>query len=140
MMTVLKTEYKNWYESQLPNAKNHYGDKLADTISYAIEEKINPVDFMKEIGRSLKPKFLRSGESAVSEKITQIVTEAVGYILPLTLEKLANDASDQVEMILIKMRKDFAAQNAEFSPGTQNFQLNSQLDLKFNVAKILEKF
>lgn len=139
MMTVLKTEYKNWYESQLPNAKNHYGDKLADTISYAIEEKINPVDFMKEIGRSLKPKFLRSGESAVSEKITQIVTESVGYILPLTLEKLANDASEQVELILIKMRKDFAAQNAEFSPGTQNFQLNSKLDLKFNVAKILEK-
>ena len=68
--TYLKSEYIQWCSDQIKFQTNNYSYELIDVIIERIEKDINGLDFMKEIGSSMIPSFLKSNdETTVSKKI-----------------------------------------------------------------------
>jgi hypothetical protein len=93
---------------------------------------------MKEIVNSLTPRFLKSDkETAISMKISKIISEAIEKILPKNIEDIANDANNQIEYILIKMEKEFLSQKNTLN--TKNNHENINFSSNINTSQILSK-
>lgn len=134
----LKSEYKQWHANQIDFQTNKYCDELIDIIISRIEKEINGSDFFKEIGNSLIPKFLKSNEeTAVSKKISLIISETIETILPKKIKCISEEANDQIEYILIKMQQDYLTTKNTFN--TKNNSLNFNPSLNIDTSLILKQ-
>lgn len=107
IISVLEKEYNDWYIKNIGYAIDGFTDDLLERILEKIETDVRIIDLFKEIGSSLIPGALkRTKETAISKKISIIIEESLGLILPQKLESLAEESNTQIEYILIKMQKD----------------------------------
>lgn len=139
IIELLKKEYKEWHTNQIDFQTNKYSDELIDIIISGIEKDINGADFMKEIANSLTPRFLKSNkETAVSIKISKIISDSIEKILPKNIQDIANDANNQIEYILIKMQKDYLSQKNTLKPKKNpvNINFSSNIDTSLILKQI----
>lgn len=138
VISQLKSEYNQWHSNQIDYESDTYRDKLIDIIIISIEKEISPTDFMKEIKNSLTPSFLKSSnESPVAKKISEIISKAIQSVLPRQMEKIAIDANNHIELILLKLEKEFLTIKQESSAkGKSTVNFSSNLDLSIILKSI----
>lgn len=130
IIKLLKSEYKQWYANQIDFQTNNYSDELIDIIISRIEKEINGSDFLKEIGNSLTPSFFKSNkESAVSKKISTIISETIEKILPERIKGISEEANNQIEYILIKMQQDYLTKKNTFNSKHNSVNFNPSLNI-----------
>jgi GTPase SAR1 family protein len=143
VINQLNSEYKQWYSNLIDYESDIYRDKLIDIIIVNIEKEISPIDFMKEIKNSLTPSFLKSSnESPVAKKISEIISNAIESVLPKQMEKIAKDANNHIELILLKLEKEFLIKKQiSTAKGNSNVNFSSNLDLSIilkNITKLIK--
>lgn len=137
IITILEGEYSEWCAKNIGYATDGFSDALLDTILVRIESDIGVFDLFKEIGGSLTPGFLKrkDSETAISKKMGQIIEESLNSILPEKLEKLAAGSNTSIELILIKMQKDFVS-NKTLNTGNTNRPDQHGISANIDTSKI----
>lgn len=133
IITELKREYVEWNKKEIRFQTDKFTDDLISVISRKIDEEISMTDFFKEIGGSLTPKILkRNKETAISKKINIIIQNAIETVLTESIGQMAKLSNTQIEIILIKMQKDYLAdKNVKVNRVEQDYSsLNNGLDLR----------
>lgn len=138
IIKLLNSEYRQWHANQIDFQTNNYSDDLIDIIISRIEKEINGSDFLKEIGNSLIPNFLKSNEeTAVSKKISIIISETIEKILTEKIKGISVEANNQIEYILIKMQQDYLTKKNTFK--TKNNSVNFNPSLNIDTSLILKQ-
>ncbi|NPD46903.1 dynamin family protein [Lentimicrobium sp. S6] len=137
IITILKSEYNNWYKKQIGFQTDTYSDDLIDFISKKIDEDIGGYDFFKEILGTLTPKILKGNtETTISKKISEIIEEGIEIILPKSINNLAEEANTQIEYIMIKMQKDYLSKKNVDANIKGNY--DSDITPNIDTSKILK--
>ncbi|MGM1055450.1 MAG: dynamin family protein [Bacteroidota bacterium] len=133
---TLKSDFKVWVEDNIECHCDNYSDELTDSIISRIEKEINGWDFVKEIGNSITRSFLKSSkETAVTKKISIIISETIEIALPKHIDNIVNEANTEIERILNKMQQDYLSNKNKFNTNSNAPELNVSPNL--NTNKIL---
>lgn len=128
IITELKRKYSQWNKKEIRFQNDEFTDKLIIFITSRIDEDITMTDFFKEVGGSLIPKFFKSNsETAISKKINEIIRNAIESVLTESIGKVAKDANEQIEYILIQMQKDYLSE--------KNIAINKKIEQNYSNLK-----
>ncbi len=138
IIKTLKSDFKIWVKDNIECHCDNYTDELTDSILSRIEKEINGWDFAKEIGNSLTPSFFKSSkETAITKKISTIISETIEIALPKYIDNIVKDANTQIEVILIKMQQNYLSNKNTFNTNSNSPDLKVSPNL--NTKEILDK-
>lgn len=131
IIDILKDEFKEWIKDNIEFQCDNYSDDLTKIIISRIEKEINGWDFVKEIGNSLTPKFLKSSkETAITKKISNIISETIEIVLPEHIDNIVNDANTRIKTILIKMQQAYLSKKNTINTNSNSSNINVPINIK----------
>lgn len=139
IIKILEKDYVDWCNRNIGFAADTFTDELLEEIFEKIEKEIGILDMFKEIGNSLIPGFLkRNKETAISKKTSKVIEDSMLEVLPKNLKALVNSSNTQIEIILLKMQKDFLA-NKTLKNEKIDFQSEQNFNATLDSTAILKK-